>query len=64
MIKKKLIGSTIFKKGFGTFIIEEGKEDFYKSIGLDIFEDEPNKTKKGTRNRKRSVNTDGENNDK
>ena len=63
MIKKKLIGSKIFKKGFGTFIIEEGKEDFYKSIGLDIFEDEPNKTKKGTRNRKRSTNTDGENND-
>lgn len=63
MIRKNLIGSKVFKKGFGTFTIEEGKEEFYKSIGLDIFENEPNKTKKGTAKRKRNVNTNGEGND-
>ena len=38
MIKKEFIGVSIFKKGFGTFVITEGNEALYKLIGLDIFE--------------------------
>ncbi|MAF36274.1 hypothetical protein CL622_04110 [archaeon] len=63
-IKNEFIGSKVFKKPHGTFTIEEGKEELYTKLELDIFEDEPNKTKKGRGNGKRSTDPDGKNDDK
>lgn len=59
MIKKNLIGATVFKKGVGTFVIKEGNEKLYKKLGLDIFEDEVNK---GTNKSKRGANSSGKDN--
>jgi hypothetical protein len=62
-IKKEFIGVRHGSK-VGMVLIEEGKEELYKKLGLNIFEDEPNKTKKGTRNAKRSTDLSGEDDDK
>ena len=61
MIKKEFIGSSIFKKGFGTFVITEGNEALYKKVGLDIFE--KNDRIKKERGKGSSVDSKGEDND-
>ena len=57
-IKKKYLNSKVFQPIIRQFVyIEEGNEDKYYSLGLDIFETEkkPKLSKKNDKTRKKSI---------
>lgn len=61
-IKKELIGArvkSIFLNQW--FTIEEGKEEMYQAIGLDIFESNEPKLLKNVKNKKVSIDIIGHN---
>lgn len=61
-IKKELIGArvkSIFLNQW--FTIEEGKEEMYQAIGLDIFESNEPKLLKNVKNKKVSIDIIGNN---
>lgn len=61
-IKKELIGArvkSIFLNQW--FTIEEGKEEMYQAIGLDIFESNEPKLLKNVKNKKVSIDIIGDN---
>lgn len=61
-IKKELIGArvkSIFLNQW--FKIEEGKEEMYQAVGLDIFESNEPKLLKNVKNKKVSIDTIGDN---
>lgn len=71
-IRKELIGSKVFHKVLNKYIeIEEGKEETYQKLGMDIFEEtskpklQRNKNAKNTkrRNNDNNANVDGAGND-